>query len=105
MKYFSRLPQVGVQLLFVGFFALLLAGCVTVTCADCKQGCGGGPDDPVTCAAIAIDVVAGDGTGCAVNPGASKKCSITTAKCGALNTKICKTIGAPGNCTCNCQYP
>ena len=103
MKLFSMFTKVGAQLLLAGFFALLLAGCVTVTCADCKPECGGGPDDPVNCSAIAVDVTAGDGTGCAVLPGVSKKCNVTTASCGTLNKKRCKTTGQPGNCNCTCQ--
>lgn len=102
MKRFSMFTKVGAQLLFVGFFALLLAGCITVNNADFKE-CGGGPDDPVYCPSIAVDVTANDGTNCAVLTGVSKKCNITTAKCGMGNTKRCKTKGAPGNCTCSCE--
>ena len=103
MKCFSIFRKVGAQLLLVGFFALLIAGCVTVNLSEVAKECGGGPDDPVYCPSIAVDVTAGDGSNCTVNPGVSKRCNITTAKCGMGNTKKCKTMGAPGNCTCSCQ--
>jgi hypothetical protein len=94
--------KVGAQLLFVGFFALLLTGCFLFktdkTECDVTQ-------DPVSCPSIAVDVTAGDGTNCTVSPGVSKKCNVANAKCGVGGTKRCKTMGAPGNCTCSCQNP
>lgn len=102
MKTAFKSQSTGVQILCMGFFGLLLAGCVT--CGDCNKGCTSPTGDPVDCAAIAIDVTAGDGTGCAVAPGASKKCSMANAPCPFSNGPYtCKTIGAPGNCSCKCS--
>lgn len=103
MKRFSRFTQVGAQLLFVGFFAVLLAGCVT--CTNCQKECGQEPDDPNTCPNIAVNVtVPNEPPGCIVNPGVSKKCSMTNKKCPtSRGPATCQTVvGAGGNCACQC---
>jgi hypothetical protein len=106
MRSIFRFPQSVVRFSFTAIFALLLGGCVT--CVDCDKKCGppGLPGDPpVSCPSLAIDVTAGDGTNCLVNPGVSKKCKQLGVHCPmAYNTTECKTVGAPGtNCSCQCS--
>lgn len=103
MKKTSTFPRMCCQIVGLGFFALLLASCVT--CVDCKKECGGGPGDPVNCSDYAVNVtVANEPPGCIVNPGVSKKCSQSGLPCPTnRGPKTCQTlVGAGGNCSCAC---
>lgn len=103
MARIRRLSHLAVKMLFTSGFALLLSACIT--CVDCKKECGGEPDDPNRCTNIAVDVtVPNQPAGCIVNPGVSKRCSMTNYKCPtASGPKTCQTIvGAGGNCSCAC---
>lgn len=107
MTNIRRVPRAGAQILFASVFALLLAGCVTVTCVDCKKECGENPNDPVNCSLYATDVqFDGDGDPlCKKNIGVSKKCSVTNKRCPlAAGPSTCKTkvMDSNGNCACTC---
>ena len=93
--------RMGGQILCMGFFAMLLTGCVT--CVDCNKSCGDG-EDPITC--VGIPIAPGELAAC---PNNGFKCDATTAgkKCPlSTSTKTCKTIPnplVPGACKCQCS--
>jgi hypothetical protein len=84
MKNIGRVPQIGVRICFISFFALVVSGCVTS--GDCASF--------VDCPGIAVDVAAdNDPPGCKHDPGKSKKCNPN-----APNKKCPSNIGK-GTCT------
>jgi hypothetical protein len=105
MKVFCRLARTTVQLCGLSLAAIYITGCVTTQCGS-SDGTLPDGSNPVNCPSIAVDVTtANNPSGCIVNPGVSKKCSTSTAKCphDTLGPKLCKTkVGPGGNCSCTC---
>lgn len=106
MKGSRTFIRMGGQILCMGFFAMLLVGCVT--CVDCNKSCGGGDGvDPITCVGIPLAVNELAACPHATNPGF--KCDTTTdgKKCPfSTSSKTCKTVPNPnvsGACQCKCS--
>ena len=94
MRTIITFRRVGTSVAALGLFItmLVIAGCTTVNCPDCGQGCGAeGPGD-----CQVTQLTQSDGT---CNAGTSK-CSSEGGLC--LGIKHCRTLGAP-NCYCSCR--